>query len=79
MTGDEGVYVPDFSAVIRLEEQLAESLRETADDLAHTEFFDAEQRAELYTILEAMRSDTELHHDTLVRLNKRMSGEVSHA
>ena len=75
MAGDEGVYISNVSAATNMEDQLTESLRETANDLEHMELFDTEQRAEIYTILEAMRSDTELHRAVAARL----AGEVGHA
>lgn len=40
---------------------IADSLASAADELAHTECFDHEQRAEIYSILGAIKTDTENH------------------
>jgi len=50
-----------FSEVARVEEQLAASLTRTAGEVARSECFDAEQRAEVYVILDTLRADTEAH------------------
>ena len=44
-----------------MEEALAATLVETADDLAHSDCFDSEQRAEVYTILETLKANSETH------------------
>jgi hypothetical protein len=44
-----------------LEEDLSRTLRRTAEEIAHSECLDEEQRAEVYAILEALRSDTQTH------------------
>ncbi len=44
-----------------LEDSLAAVLSETADQIAHTESFDSEQRAEVYTILNTLKANTETH------------------
>ena len=53
-SGPEGVYL-----IADLEERLVKGLIETADEVAHVECFDDEQRSEVYTILQAMRNDSE--------------------
>lgn len=50
---------------VSLERMLASVLHETAEDLAHAECFDPEQRSELYAIIEALRADSELHQQWL--------------
>ena len=57
--------VPDLAGV---ERQLAAALDAAADEVAHTECFDAEQRAEVYAILAALRNETHLHHDQAAAL-----------
>jgi len=56
-------YVPtEFSRkAVRLEEELFDALRRTAEEIAHAECLDEEQRAEVYTILQTLRSDTQTH------------------
>ena len=52
---------PLLNDLIRVEERLAEALRATAREVGHTECLDGEQRAEVYTILDALRNDTNAH------------------
>lgn len=49
----------DFTHYVRVESDIANSLSETAEELAHSECFDQEQRAEIYAILQAIKTDTE--------------------
>jgi hypothetical protein len=46
---------------IRLEEELSDSLRGAAEEVAHARCLDEEQRAEVYTILDTLRADTRMH------------------
>ena len=46
---------------VRLEEQLSDALRGAAEEVAHAQCLDEEQRAEVYTILDALRADTQTH------------------
>jgi hypothetical protein len=50
---------------IRLEEELSDALRRTADEVARAQCLDEEQRAEVYTILDALRADTQTHCRTV--------------
>jgi hypothetical protein len=50
---------------IRLEEELAAALQQTAEEMAHAECLDDEQRAEVYTIIETLRSDTKTHRQVV--------------
>ena len=43
------------------ESKIANSLAVAAEELAHSECFDNEQRAEIYAILGAIKTDTENH------------------
>jgi hypothetical protein len=45
----------------KLEEYLATTLHEAADEVARVECFDDEQRSEIYAILETLKSDTQVH------------------
>lgn len=44
-----------------LEDQLRATLLAAADEVAHAECFDDEQRAEVYSILNALKNDSERH------------------
>ena len=62
----------DMSAVANLENRLAAELIDTADELAHTECLDCEQRSEIYTIIQSLQADTRMHQ-TQVKLMARGS------
>ena len=51
----------DVAQMASLEDKLAATLTETADEVARSECFDAEQRAEVYTILKTLKANTETH------------------
>ena len=55
-----------------IEEQLAVKIGETSKEVAHTECFDTEERAEVYTILEALKLGTEAHRTQVKLLAKRL-------
>lgn len=61
--------VPDLAG---MEARIAESLDETADELAHAECFDQEQRAEIYAILQAIRTDATNHRAMIDLLAAKM-------
>ncbi len=65
MENVRGEFVGELSAVANVENNLAISLTETAGEVARTECFDNEQRAEVYAILDAMKSDSEAHRQVL--------------
>lgn len=56
------------STLFDIEADLAATLSETVDEIEHMDCFDPEQRAELYTILRAMVSDTQQHRTSLAKL-----------
>ena len=58
---------PDLAALARLEENLADRLAKIQYELDHTDCFDPEQRAELYTIVQALRDDTKAHINFLAQ------------
>ena len=47
---------------------------ETADEIAHVECFDEEQRSEVYAILQALKSDTEAHQLMVNQLIEQIKG-----
>ena len=69
----------DVSELACVEDQLAATLSETADDVAHTEGFDAEQRAEIYSILKALKSNCEVHRAKVKLLIRRKGQPGGHA
>ena len=62
----------DAKKATSLEERLAAAIGKTVDDVAHTECFDREQRAEVYTILKTIRANTETHRDMVKLLASKM-------
>jgi hypothetical protein len=64
-----GQYVSELSS---MEEHLVTRVRQTADDVAHTECFDTEQRAEVYAILETLKSNTQRHQTIAALLTQRL-------
>ena len=73
MTGLQSNTPADVSAVAKLEDQLAADLYQTADEIAHAECFDDEQRSEIYTILEALKADTQAHRAAVKLLGHRIT------
>lgn len=62
-----------FSNLEGMEARIAASLENTADELAHAECFDQEQRAEIYAILQALRSDSSNHREMIRLLAAKMA------
>lgn len=78
MSGTFGNYHSDVSNVVNLEQQLALTLSIAAKAVDHMDCFDAEQRSEVYTILQTLRHDTAAHCTLVgqwVRDNPGFSGE----
>ena len=69
----EGIRSADLSELANLEGRLAATLTSASDELAHAESFDAEQRAEIYAILEALRTDTAAHRLLLEALERKLT------
>jgi selenocysteine lyase/cysteine desulfurase len=68
-----------LSALATLEHRLSAKLAETADEIQHVECFDDEQRAEIFAILQALRTDTEAHRamaDLLARQLYKGAGDA---
>jgi hypothetical protein len=63
-------------AVTSLEGGLAETLERTARQIRHAECFDQEQRAEIYAILQALKTDTEAHRLVAEFLAHRLGKEA---
>jgi len=58
------------AAAVNLERQIGSVLRRAADEIAHAESFDEEQRSEIYSILTALESDNRLHAAAADALSK---------
>jgi len=55
-------YISDSTdGVLNVENLLTAILHQTSDEVDHNEYLDIEQRSEIYSILEAMQTDTEAH------------------
>lgn len=67
MTPEQSALKGSIKAAAGMEKQLAASLTATSDEVAHSEYLSVEQRSEVYSILDALRSDTE-HHKKTIRL-----------
>ena len=48
----------EVSRMAGLEDDLAAAIEQAADQIAHAECFDIEQRAEVYSILHALQADS---------------------
>ena len=77
MTGPGSEISDRLSALAEVEEQLAAVLNETAGEVARSRCVDNEQRAEVYAILDAMRSDVEAHRQSVGRWVNDRTGEIS--
>jgi len=67
MTPEQSALRGSIKAAEGMESKLAASLTATSDEIAHSEYLSVEQRSEVYSILDALRSDTE-HHKKTIRL-----------
>ena len=67
--GLASTYVAEIGS---LEDQLKATLMETADDMAHTESFDSEQRAEIYTIIKTLKANTDTHRAMVELLTRKL-------
>lgn len=63
----EGLHT-GIANVTNVEDGLAVMLTATSREVAHSEYFDAEQRAEVYTILETLRANTATHREMARKL-----------
>ncbi len=61
------------------ESKIAASLAAAEEELARTECFDDEQRAEIYAILGAIRSDSENHQKMVKTVTDKIAKGVSDA
>ena len=50
-----------IDGIVGIEDQLAAALSKATSQIARLDFMDDEQRSEIYTILQAMQTDTQAH------------------
>ena len=62
-----------------LEDRLCASLQDAADEVAHAEALDGEQRSEVYADLQALCADGRLHRATVEQLVRRLGSEQGDA
>ncbi|MBS3734577.1 MAG: hypothetical protein KGY99_06575 [Phycisphaerae bacterium] len=67
----------DIMQAAEVESRLRAGLSATAASVARAECFDAEQRAEVYAILDSLRADTEAHGACVGRWVNDQTGEGS--
>jgi len=66
-----------LSDLERIEQDLVDTVRAAAREVRHTECLDEEQRAEVYSILHALKNDTEAHRKIVGKWVNDKTGEVS--
>lgn len=80
MTGAGTYIAADPSGWADAESHIGDVLAQTAEELAHTECFDQEQRAEIYAILQALKTDTSNHRQMVQllagKLRDRSAGDA---
>ncbi len=64
----------NMQAVEGMEHQLVADLTATSSEIAHSEYLSVEQRSEVYSILDALRSDTEQHKKAIRLLADGLGG-----
>jgi hypothetical protein len=66
----------DATKASSLEKQISSLLCRTADEIAHSEALDEEQRSEIYTILSAIQADHRIHSASIEALSQARLGRV---
>ena len=79
MSGTGSGGVTRLSVAAHLEERLAATLNETSHEVSRMECLDAEQRSEIYAILEALTSDSQQHSALIQMLKSRRQEGISDA
>ena len=70
-SGHSGVW-GDVQALAGVEGQVASTLTAASDEIAHSECFDPEDRAEIYAIIEAISADSKAHQQALLMLGRQL-------
>lgn len=79
MSGSEAQACPESARLEGVESTIYQSLENSSEELAHAECFDEEQRAEIYAILQAIKTDTEKHRETIKLLADKLTKDRRHA
>ena len=66
-----------FGDLQRIEQGLVDTVQAAAREVQYTECLDDEQRAEVYSILHALKNDTEAHRQIVGQWVNDSTGEVS--
>ena len=61
----------------RIEQELVDTVQAASQEVRYSECLDEEQRAEVYSILHALRSDTEAHRRIVGQWVNDATGEVT--
>ena len=69
----------EIARMATIENGLAATISQTSDDIAHIESLDAEQRSEVYAIIEAIRDNSQLHRAMVGRLADKLKGADGNA
>lgn len=64
----------DLGTLSSLEDEMAAQLVRAADEMAHMEWDDDECRAEVYTIVEALKADGRAHRKMIDLVAHRLKG-----
>ena len=75
----DGQAAGGVTGMTSMEDGLRAALLETADEVAHAECFEPEQRAEVYTILKTLRTNTDTHRAMVELLSHKMRKEQGDA
>jgi hypothetical protein len=60
----------------RMEQLLSDTVQATAKEVQHTECLDDEQRSEVFSILHALKNNTDAHRDIVGQWVNNYTGEI---
>jgi hypothetical protein len=66
-----------FGDSARIEQDLVDTVQAASKEVQYSECLDDEQRAEVYSILHALRNDTEAHRQIVGQWVNDATGEIS--
>ena len=68
-----------FTKMASVEKGLAAALTQASQEIAHSECLDTEQRAEVYSILDAIKANSRTHQVTVKQLAEKLKGADGNA
>ena len=77
MTTSNNNSVHLFGDLARIEQGLVDTVQAASKEVRYSECLDDEQRAEVYSILHALRNDTEAHQQIVGQWVSDTTGEIS--